>query len=278
MSAKRAISQMINPVNTALKTRFIVILWALYLFISAYMYNEKTITKAKDKKNKHNWYSKKILILHFSFELHLCRFIIIFYQCSWGIFFIFTPYLFKRLDIIRKMFAFTKSIYLLCAIQMFCRYSLVFCACFFVVPLTVQGKSPDTTTQQEHNKQELFVITNRSVDSTKHPIPFLCTVREDKKLSFLCVNSATDDSLKATKLDSVVFFRELTKIPTDWVVFVHGDSKTFEKAVQRAIKMQELYQLRVILFSWSSRDPSLGGGENFRRSHYNVRASMQHFN
>jgi hypothetical protein len=163
----------------------------------------------------------------------------------------------------------------------------VFRVCFFKLFVfsmsllaNIPGKSQDTISEEQQGReaQELFVITNRTLDTTKGSIPFLCTVREENSLSFLHVDCAFDDSLMLTKLDSAIFFRNLSKWSSDWVVFIHGDSKTFEKAVKRAIKMQELYEVRVILFSWSSKDPKIGGGENFRRSHYNVKASMQHFN
>lgn len=144
--------------------------------------------------------------------------------------------------------------------------------------MTAKERDPNNTAQTGQNKTaDLYVISNRTPDTTNTDTRFLCTVREERNLSFLSLYYHTNDSLSIEELDESFFFSELSHISSDWLVFVHGDSKTFGKAVERAIKMQELYQVRVILFAWPSKDPRIGGGENFRNSHLNVKASIPHF-
>ncbi|MDT8394007.1 MAG: alpha/beta hydrolase [Bacteroidales bacterium] len=63
----------------------------------------------------------------------------------------------------------------------------------------------------------------------------------------------------------------------DWLLFVHGDSKTYEQAVMRAFDIQYLHKINVMVFCWPSKDPELGGIKNFKNSRENLILSLDHF-
>ena len=73
------------------------------------------------------------------------------------------------------------------------------------------------------------------------------------------------------------FLRETSLIDNDWLLFVHGDSKTFEQAVMRGYDIQHLHNINVIVYSWPTKDPEYNGIKNFKNSKQNVILSMDHF-
>lgn len=125
---------------------------------------------------------------------------------------------------------------------------------------------------------EILVITNRPSASADSIYPFFNSVDESGSLKYLRVNKSSDKNLSVLKLDSVEFFKEIVDTPKNWVLFVHGDSKTFEQAVERGLKIQKLHDVRVIVFSWSSKDTEINGLRNLYTSQDNVVKSISHFN
>ncbi len=125
---------------------------------------------------------------------------------------------------------------------------------------------------------EILVVTNRPSVSTESIYPFLNKVCESNYLRYLRVNKSSDSNYEVVSLDSADFFSEVISIQENWLLFVHGDSKTFEQAVQRGIKIQNLHNVRVIVFSWSSKDSNLNGLRNLYTSQENVAKSVGHFN
>lgn len=73
------------------------------------------------------------------------------------------------------------------------------------------------------------------------------------------------------------FIKETSLMQEDWLLFVHGDSKTFEQAVMRGFDIQYLYNIHVLVFLWPSKDPNYNGIKNFKNSKQNVVRSLDHF-
>ena len=125
---------------------------------------------------------------------------------------------------------------------------------------------------------EILVITNRESASSDDVYPFLNNVDNNSTLKFLHVKEIPDQGLNVLQIDSVKFFNDVVTKPNNWVLFVHGDAKTFEQAVKRGFKIQNLHNVNVIVFSWSSKDPEINGLRNLYTSQANVIESMAHFN
>jgi len=126
---------------------------------------------------------------------------------------------------------------------------------------------------------DIFVITNRQIDTSNAKYSFTNNVNIDKSLTFFRVNASDVNSLQLTKLDSTTFISEILDLKKqDWVLFIHGDSQTFEQAVIRGLNIQNTHKVKVIVFSWPSKDPNLRGIKNFKNSFQNVEKSLSHFN
>jgi hypothetical protein len=123
----------------------------------------------------------------------------------------------------------------------------------------------------------IYVITNRAVDSSHINQSFLNQVKSDPSLTFLQVIYRGNDSLEMVPMDSTRFLSGIHGNYNDWLLFVHGDSKTFRQAVMRGFDIQELHDVNVIVFSWPSKDPEINGIKNFKNSRQNVIASNGHF-
>jgi esterase/lipase superfamily enzyme len=123
----------------------------------------------------------------------------------------------------------------------------------------------------------LYVITNRVVDSSQINPSFLNHVKSDPSLTFLQVIYHGNDSLEIAPMDSTRFISGILGKYSDWLLFVHGDSKTFRQSVMSGFDIQELYDVNVIVFSWSSKDPEINGIKNYKNSRQNVIRSNGHF-
>lgn len=153
-------------------------------------------------------------------------------------------------------------------------------ASLYVNTLTSFSQVIELTIQHPvYQEPDIFVITNRQIDTTNVKFSFTNNVNKEQSLSFFRVNASNVDSLKLMKLDSTAFLSEILVIKKqDWVLYVHGDGKTFEQAVIRGLNIQNMHKIRVIVYSWPSKDPILSGLKNFKNSYKNVEKSLSHFN
>ena len=63
------------------------------------------------------------------------------------------------------------------------------------------------------------------------------------------------DSITYEKMDSVTFLKEMEKEGGDWLMFVHGAGKTFERAIWRAFDINHFHGINVVVFSWPASNP-----------------------
>lgn len=63
------------------------------------------------------------------------------------------------------------------------------------------------------------------------------------------------DSITYEKMDSATFLKEMEKEKGDWLMFVHGAGKTFERAVWRAFDIHHFHDVNVVVFSWPASNP-----------------------
>lgn len=123
----------------------------------------------------------------------------------------------------------------------------------------------------------IYTITNRPYEEPLKNIQFLNEVSSDSVLLFMKISFYQPDSLHITVMKKEDFLRETSLIDDDWLLFVHGDSKTFEQAVMRGYDIQHLHNINVIVYSWPTKDPEYNGIKNFKNSKQNVILSMDHF-
>ena len=123
----------------------------------------------------------------------------------------------------------------------------------------------------------IYVITNREADPSRGNPFFINQVKNDPSLTFLHVTYQGNDSLEIAPMDSTGFLSGIMSKNSDWLLFVHGDSKTFRQAVMRGFDIQYLHNVNVIVFSWPSKDPDISGIKNFKNSRQKVIKSSGHF-
>lgn len=123
---------------------------------------------------------------------------------------------------------------------------------------------------------KVLVISNREHSLQDGQLHFMNQVKEGKELLYI---EATflNDSLVSRRCEREAFFEKLYQSKGDWLLFIHGDSKTYEQAVMRAFDIQYLHGINVMVFCWPSKDPDLGGVKNFKNSRQNLIISLDHF-
>lgn len=136
----------------------------------------------------------------------------------------------------------------------------------------------------EYYDSEILVTTNRVSKNDNQGLSFLCKVKPESSLTYLNVNVNNNDNdndnslLVINQLDSNDFLLKISETDKNIVLFIHGDSKTFDQAIIRGLEIQNLYDVKVIVFSWPSKDPNINGYKNLRLSVQNVEKSLEHFN
>lgn len=124
----------------------------------------------------------------------------------------------------------------------------------------------------------IYVITNRTIDTTCENLSFGDEVNENSGLTFLEVTLNKSGEIVNHLLDYDAFMAQVSNKTSDWLLFVHGDGKTYHQSVKRGFNIQNYHKINVIVFSWPSRDPELDGLKNLNNSKRNVLKSMNHFN
>ncbi len=112
----------------------------------------------------------------------------------------------------------------------------------------------------------VYVVTNRPLQNDKSINEYFPNeVSKEKMLSYLKVYNNEGNWL-VQDLTSMDDFKPDNKDLKNWLIYVHGDSQTTELAFTRGLQIQQEYKVNVIVFSWPSKDPNLGGIQNFNNS------------
>jgi esterase/lipase superfamily enzyme len=123
----------------------------------------------------------------------------------------------------------------------------------------------------------IYVITNRPSEDKIGYLSFPNEIKPDRNLTFIEATYFQTDSIHSEITDSSLFVSEIIDQHKDCLLFIHGDSKTYEQAVMRGFDMKHLHDVNVIVFSWPSKEPDINGVKNFKNSKLNVTASFDHF-
>jgi esterase/lipase superfamily enzyme len=122
------------------------------------------------------------------------------------------------------------------------------------------------TTDFSNDQPYITVVTNRPFlyDSTIGEY-FPNQISIDNELSYMKIYNQ-NGKFQVQKLESINAIQSSNPSLEDWLVYVHGDSQTLELTFTRGFQLQTEYGVNVIVFSWPSKDPDLGGINNFNNS------------
>lgn len=111
-----------------------------------------------------------------------------------------------------------------------------------------------------------------------NPVYVISSHSPKEPLGFLKVELRNHANLHIDQLDSSTMLKQMLGHKGNWLLFVHGDAKTFEESVWRAMDIAYLYKVNVLLFSWPSKLKGLNGARNFLQSKRTVNRSGDCFN
>jgi esterase/lipase superfamily enzyme len=148
---------------------------------------------------------------------------------------------------------------------------------FLCEPILFAQKIESVYINEFESGKTIYTITNRTYTFDETKYQFLNEVTQDSALTYLKITFYQPDSLNIRIIAPETFLHEITEKKEDWLLFIHGDSKTFEQAVMRGYDIQHLHKINVIVYSWPTKDPNYNGIKNFKNSKMNVLKSLDHF-
>lgn len=131
--------------------------------------------------------------------------------------------------------------------------------------------------QTEITENQVLVVTNRA---------FIMGNNDQMLFDANLEPEGTHKYLQANLQGEQWFFSEKSNLNSlmdvepkydDWLIFVHGDSKTLQSAVQRAFDIQEIHKVNILVYAWPSKDEEVGAIKNFKNSYENVESSAYMF-
>lgn len=155
---------------------------------------------------------------------------------------------------------------------------LILCIPVFNISLAFSQNIESIALTELEAGDSIYLITNREIDTTNESLDFSYKVNEASNLTFLKVTLNASMEIESQDLRYDNFMSEVCTKKSDWLLFVHGDGKTYKESVQRGFDIQNTYNANVIVFSWPSEVPDINGLKNFKNSVKNVSKSMGHFN
>ncbi len=124
----------------------------------------------------------------------------------------------------------------------------------------------------QYTNPEILVITNRLSD--QEGLVFINQVDTINPLKVFSVTyNDSSFSVVPTTIKSYINSHQTE----EYVVFVHGDGKTFLHAAVRGLDIQNTYGVQVIVFAWPSRRDDGKVFNNFSTSLDNLKLSEGHF-
>ena len=136
----------------------------------------------------------------------------------------------------------------------------------------------DKTINELNKGDTIYVITNRISNSQDSVTMFSNKVNIDQKLTYTKVIMGIGNNNPINLvLTYDEFMLEVSQKTSDWLLFIHGDGKTYKQSIKRGLNIQKTHNINVIVFSWPSEIPSLSAIKNLKNSQKNVSKSSIHF-
>ncbi len=154
---------------------------------------------------------------------------------------------------------------------------LLFCWTIIFPSVILCQSSKSTHVPVAFSDPSLPVITNRLNDTLSDDCQMLLNYVDFNKPLKIYEYYHTSDSIYCNEIKILDDCKALSEDNNDWLVFVHGDSKTFSDAAIRGLKIQNLYHVKVLVFSWPSQMEKGNGIKNFNNSKINAAAGVAQF-
>ncbi|WP_162845511.1 alpha/beta hydrolase [Labilibaculum antarcticum] len=147
-----------------------------------------------------------------------------------------------------------------------------------MIPFLMFCQNKDSIIQKkERNDSIVFVITNKVFDSLQNRFSIFEN-HTDTKDPLKCYTFTSQDStLNDHSIHKMENLNEILNCDKDLLIFIHGDGKTTNNAVMRGLKIQNLYDLKIIVFSWTSKMEKVNGLKNFKNSKKNIELGILKF-
>lgn len=124
---------------------------------------------------------------------------------------------------------------------------------------------------------KIHVVTNRNISEIDDK-QFIAEAVYNNEGQFTYLTAyGSEDNWTFKEEESMTVMMNQDQLYKDWLVFVHGDSKTMLTAVERAKEIQKLHHVNVLVYSWPSKDPDLSPIANFKNSYSNVELATAYF-
>ena len=122
----------------------------------------------------------------------------------------------------------------------------------------------------------VLIVTNRVINTTEAGgIVFTNKVDTTRGLKFYKV-SFENDEWDGVEYDNFNDLLENQAPYHDWAVWVHGDGQSFLLSMKRALEIQYLHKINLIVFSWPTKAADKGPVDNFKNSLANAGLTVPH--
>lgn len=121
------------------------------------------------------------------------------------------------------------------------------------------------------------LITNRVIDTIHDDLMVLENEIDDYNPLKVFIVEASNDSIQCDQTSDISLSGLFKEAGNDWLLMIHGDSKTPIDAAVRGLDIQNLHDVKVIVFSWPSMSDERNGLKNFSNSQNNVQNGLIHF-
>ena len=122
----------------------------------------------------------------------------------------------------------------------------------------------------------LPLITNRLVDTIQDDWMVLKNEIDHRNPLKVFTVEARNDSMFCNKTGDITLTDFFRQAGHDWVLLIHGDSKAPVDAAVRGMEIQNLHQVKVLVFSWPSKKDTENGLNNYKNSRKNVEDGLAH--
>ncbi len=143
---------------------------------------------------------------------------------------------------------------------------------------TSYGQAFSNNHSLAESDNKVFVVTNRIVDTTAQgTVIFTNRIDSVYGLKYLSAYKENGEWF-VVKYDNLEHLLANATPYSDWLAWVHGDGQSFLISVERALEIQRLHHVNMLVFSWPSKAPDKSPIGNFKNSRINAVRSAPYLN
>lgn len=123
----------------------------------------------------------------------------------------------------------------------------------------------------------LLIITNQEIIETDTGVFCTGKIISETQPNYLKAVFHRYDSITYQIIPAQTILDEMQAKKGNWLYFVHGAGKNFEKAVWSGFDIQHFQQVNVVVYSWPASNPDLKALQDLKNSLTTMQLSTQHF-